>query len=87
MTVGALVLVSVALAAGLPARDALMQEMASDTAVVESTIREVRAAVPPPSELLQAGICPDNYTFNTFTYHLLTLHKGGGDFILINSIY
>lgn len=49
--VGALVIVSVALATGLPARDALVQELAGDTAVVESTIREVRATmVAAPSE-------------------------------------
>lgn len=47
--VGALVLVSLALATGLPARDVLVQELAGDTAVVESTIREVRAAVPAAS--------------------------------------
>lgn len=54
-TVGALVLVCVALATGLPARDALIQEMVGDTAVVESTIREVRAA--PETDAHQAGIC------------------------------
>lgn len=42
--VSALVLISVALAAGLPAKDAQMIDPGSDTAVVESTIREVRAA-------------------------------------------
>lgn len=52
---GALVLVCVALATGLPARDALIQEMAGDTAVVESTIREVRAA--PSQHSHDEGIC------------------------------
>lgn len=52
---GVLVLAAAAaIAAGLPARDALMQEMISDTAVVESTIREVRAA--PASDADEAGI-------------------------------
>lgn len=47
---GVFVAACVALAAGLPAQDALMMELGSDTAVVESTIREVRAAVPPKKE-------------------------------------
>lgn len=43
----AFVLAAVAIAAGFPAKDTLMLDLGSDTAVVESTIREVRAAVPP----------------------------------------
>lgn len=62
--VGALVLVSVALATGLPARDALIQELAGDTAVVESTIREVRAAVPPSSDPQEAGTCTNTHTLH-----------------------
>lgn len=51
--VSALIFVCVALAAGLPAKDAQMIEPGSDTAVVESTIREVRAA---PSRTEKKGI-------------------------------
>lgn len=79
-TVGALVLVCVALATGLPAKDALIQEMVGDTAVVESTIREVRAA--PSGDSHEEGIC----TVKTLTNNSI-IHQTEFNAILITHFW
>lgn len=48
-----------ATALGLPAKDELMFDAGDDTAVVESTVREARAAVPEHiEEILEPGEYP-----------------------------
>lgn len=43
---GVFLVLGLVMVTGLPAKDDLMVELGDDTAVVESTVREARAAVP-----------------------------------------